>query len=78
MVLPDQALDRGGAEHPLGLVVREVQFWMQHECKEVQVRGKIVTLGGMEMFSTLMTCMLTWKRRGMDVTTELVRRLGEN
>ena len=30
------------------------------------------------MFGTLMTRMLTWERRGMDVTAELVRRLGEN
>lgn len=43
-----------------------------------KVRGKIVTPGGMKMFGTLMTCMLTWERRGMDVTAELVRRLGEN
>ena len=43
-----------------------------------KVRGKIVTPGGMEMFGTLMTCLLTWERSGMDVTAELVRRLGEN
>lgn len=42
-----------------------------------KVRGKIVAPGGME-FGTLMTCLLMWERRGMDVTAELVWRLSEN
>ena len=36
------------------------------------VRGKMVTPGGMRMFGTLMTCLLTWERRGADTTSELL------
>ena len=43
-----------------------------------KVHDKIVTLGGMKIFGTFMTCLLTWERRGVGVTAELVRRLSEN
>lgn len=32
-------------------------------------RGKMVTTGGMGMLGTLMTCLLAWGRRGIDVTS---------
>ena len=41
-----------------------------------KVRGGLSTPGGMKMFGTLMTCLLTWQRRGLDPTDKLLEVLG--
>ena len=38
-----------------------------------KMRGKLVSPSGMRMFGTLMTCLLTWRKRGLDVGEELRR-----
>ncbi len=30
-----------------------------------KIRQRLVTMGGMKMFGVLMTCMLTWRKRGL-------------
>ena len=40
-----------------------------------KVQYRLVSLKGMETYSILMTCMLTWKRQGSDVTKMLRKAL---
>ncbi len=52
-------------------------------CRNVQVleifhpgaRQRLVTTGGMKMFSVLMTCMLTWRKRGLSPQKMLLEAL---
>ena len=38
-----------------------------------KIRMRLVTGAGMRMFSTLFTCIVTWRKRGLDPTEQLLR-----
>lgn len=41
-----------------------------------KIRQRLVTVGGMQMFGTILTCMLTWRKRGLNLTDKLLDVLG--
>ena len=40
-----------------------------------KVRPRIVSAGGAKTFSTPMTCLMTWKRRGLNIHEALLKNL---
>ena len=41
-----------------------------------KIRQRLVTAGGMLMFGTILTCMMTWRKQGLNLTDKLLEVLG--